>query len=89
MGHGVAVTQQVADKVAGDEESLAVCHEARGKPLSLLTLSRLATWRAKVVRVAVMTKDEYPEVIIDFLNLPNEEVEQNDVNTDDEDERKG
>ena len=44
---GLAVTRQVVDKVAGDEESLAVCHEAWGKPPSLLTLSRLATWRAK------------------------------------------
>ena len=37
---GLAVTRQVADKVAGDEESLAVCHEAWSKPPSLLTLSR-------------------------------------------------
>ena len=79
---GLAVTRQVADKVAGDEESLAVCHEAWSKPPSLLTLSRLATWRAKVVRVAEMTKDEYPEVIINFLNLRNKEVDHYDVNTD-------
>ena len=79
---GLAVTRQVADKVAGDEESLAVCHEAWSKPSSLLTLSRLATWRAKVVRVAEMTKDEYPEVIINFLNLRNKEVDHYDVNTD-------
>ena len=79
---GLAVTKQVADKVAGDEESLAVCHEAWSKPSSLLTLSRLATWRAKVVRVAEMTKDEYPEVIINFLNLRNKEVDHYDVNTD-------
>ena len=79
---GLAVTKQVADKVAGDEESLAVCHEAWSKPPSLLTLSRLATWRAKVVRVAEMTKDEYPEVIINFLNLRNKEVDHYDVNTD-------
>ena len=79
---GLAVTRQGADKGAGDEESLAVCHEAWSKPPGLLTLSRLATWRAKVVRVAEMTKDEYPEVIINFLNLRNKEVDHYDVNTD-------
>ena len=82
---GLAVTRQVADKVAADEESLAVCHEAWSKPPSLLTLSRLATWRAKVVRVAEMTKDEYPEVIIDFLNLRNAEAKKYFVDTDEGD----
>ena len=69
-------------------------HQAWGKPPSLWTLSRLATWRSKVIKVAEMTKDEYPEVIIDFPNLRNEDYvlvmnEEESIDAENEDEDYG